>query len=207
MYRAADQLIESKTKRGRKRAPAQINSIIIHTTGYGAGLKRIVDRTDGLDFTKIGKAYAERMARILKYKGHFLVDHTGKIWQFLPVDEVAWHTGGGKKRQLSIKRPAKWWRDRWSGIVDNPTDLPSWQGGSPNQNSIGIDLLAHGNGRITNGYTEDQISNLRVLVKELCSDFSIPFDRKHVLGHEDVDWISRNGWDPGEMFDWENFFK
>lgn len=207
MYRAADQLIESKTKRGKKRAPAQINSIIIHTTGYGAGLSRIAKNCKG-DLDCMGKAYAYRMAKILKYKGHFLVDYVGKVWQFLPVTEVAWHTGGRKKKSLIKKKPPKWWRDRWEGIVDRPTDLPSWQGGSPNQNSVGIDLLAHGNGQIHGiGYTDSQICNLRVLVKELCSDYAIPFDRKHVVGHEDLDWISRNGWDPGKYFNWDDFFE
>jgi hypothetical protein len=69
-YRAADQLLESKTARGNKRSLEKINSIIIHTTGYGAGLKRLKEKHAG-DLVAIGADYAKRMANILKYKGHF----------------------------------------------------------------------------------------------------------------------------------------
>ena len=36
-YKVADKLLESKTQRGKKRNLDSVNSVIIHTTGYGAG--------------------------------------------------------------------------------------------------------------------------------------------------------------------------
>jgi len=202
-YKAANELYESKTTRGEKRSLKSINSIIIHTTGFGAGLRRLRDKYDG-DLTKVGPAYAKRMANILKYKGHFLIDHTGAIYQFLPLSEVGWHTGSSKRRKLKDNKPPAWWIRRWKGFK-KPTDLPSWKERSPNAVSVGIDLLAHGNGTLTPGYTDEQYEGLVKLIGALCKDFNIPLERKYIVGHEDVDPISRgsknSGWDPGK-FDW-----
>jgi N-acetyl-anhydromuramyl-L-alanine amidase AmpD len=203
-YRIADQLLESQTSRGNKRGLEKINSVIVHTTGYGKGLARLKDKHSG-DLNIVGEEYAKRMANISRYKGHFLIDHTGQIYQFLSLDEVGWHTGSNKKRKLKDDEPANWWKARWTNFK-RPTDLPSWQGSSPNTASVGIDLLAHGNGALTKGYTEKQYVSLAKLIEALCEDLNIPPERKYIVGHEDVDPISRgtktSGWDPGK-FDWE----
>ena len=204
-YRAADQLLESKTARGKKRSSGKINSIIIHTTGYGAGLKRLREE-HGDDLSAIGAGYAKRMATILKYKGHFLIDHVGVIYQFLPLKEVGWHTGSNKRKKLKNNIPPGWWSLRWKDY-ERPTDLPSWVSKSPNSVSVGIDLLAHGNGAITKKYTREQYESLIKLIKALCEDLNISTEEEYIVGHEDVDPISRGtskgGWDPGN-FDWEH---
>jgi len=202
-YRAADTLYKSTTDSAPKRSLGKINSIIIHTTGYGVGLRRLKTRYNG-DLAAIGDAYAQRMAKILKFKGHFLIDHTGKVYQFLAPKEIAWHTGSGKRSRLKREEPFGWWTERWSGLA-KPTDLPSWVENSPNKVSIGIDLLAHGNGSLTDGYTEEQYESLTKLINTLCEDLNIERERKFIVGHEDVDPIARGnkkaGWDPGH-FDW-----
>jgi N-acetyl-anhydromuramyl-L-alanine amidase AmpD len=202
-YKVADKLLESKTQRGKKRNLDSVNSVIIHTTGYGAGLKRLKNKY-GDDLGAIGKDYAKRMANILKYKGHFLIDYAGVIYQFLPLGEVAWHTGSNKRRKLKSSKPPGWWSLRWKDY-ERPTELPSWKSNSPNSVSVGIDLLAHGSGAIAEGYTKEQYGSLTKLVKALCKDLGIPTERKYIVGHEDVDPISRGtskgGWDPGK-FDW-----
>tara|TARA_Y100000310_G_scaffold300835_1_gene336817 strand:+ start:1594 stop:2367 length:774 start_codon:yes stop_codon:yes gene_type:complete len=200
-YRAADKLLPSKTDKGQKRSLSKINSIIVHTTGYGVGLKRIKERNEG-DLVAIGSVYAKRMAGILKYKGHFLIDHVGVIYHLIPLGEVAWHTGSGIRKKLKTEKPRGWWARRWKNL-DNPTKLPSWKENSPNKVSVGIDLLAHGNGAIVKGYTDAQYESLARLVKALCEDLDIPVEREYIVGHEDVDPISRGnkkaGWDPGKF--------
>jgi N-acetyl-anhydromuramyl-L-alanine amidase AmpD len=203
-YHAADELFPSKTDKGSTRTLSKINSIIIHTTGYGVGLKRINERnTDEL--ATIGSVYAKRMSSVLKYKGHFLIDHVGIVYHFIPLDEVAWHTGSSKRNKLKKEKPFDWWALRWKEM-GYPTELPSWEGNSPNKVSVGIDLLAHGNGAIVSGYTDKQYESLARLIKALCADLEIPVDRKYIVGHEDVDPISRGskkaGWDPGK-FDYD----
>jgi N-acetyl-anhydromuramyl-L-alanine amidase AmpD len=148
------------------------------------------------------------MANVLRYKGHFLIDHTGKIWQFIPIAEVAWHTGSAKRKALGKSEPPTWWKERWQNLK-SPLDLPPWKGGGPNGNSIGIDLLAHGNGAISKGYTKLQYQSLAKLIKDLTASTDVPISREHILGHEDVDPIARGtskgGWDPGK-FDWDKLF-
>ena len=203
-YHAANKLLPSRTDKGPKRSLSEINSIIIHTTGYGPGLKRI-NVLNKNNLAKVGDAYAYRMANVLKYKGHFLIDHVGVIYQFIPLDEVAWHTGSSKRRRLKKAQPYEWWSDRWPELK-NPTELPSWEKRSPNKVSVGIDLLAHGNGAVTPEYTDAQYESLAKLIKALCRDLSIPTARANIVGHEDVDPISRGnrraGWDPGD-FDYD----
>jgi|ETNvirenome_6_85_1030632.scaffolds.fasta_scaffold02666_14 hypothetical protein len=213
-YRAADELLPSRVAQGGKRSLSEVNSIIIHTTGYGPGLKRLKDKyADSLGnlnkiaLGRIGQDYAKRMANILKYKGHFLIDHLGVIYHFVPIDQTAWHTGSSKRRKLKKAKPFGWWTLRWKSLdLDDPTDLPSWEKGSPNKSSIGIDLLAHGNGALSGFYTEAQYQSLAKLISALCEDVGIPRQREHIVGHEDVDPISRGntrgGWDPGR-FDYD----
>ena len=140
LYRGATKLKPSTIPENpKKRRLDLVNSIVIHTTGYGVGLQRIVkyqrDKEDGLRI--IGQTYAHRMANILKYKGHFLIDHTGETWQFLDVKDIAWHSGSKQRKKLSSSEPFKWWSERWKGVAKKPTDLPSWIH-SPNTNSIGF---------------------------------------------------------------------
>jgi len=203
-YSAADELLPSRTSKGAGRSLSSINSVIIHTTGFGPGLKRINDLNKG-DLAAIGNTYAHRMANILKYKGHFLIDHVGVIYQFIDLKEVAWHTGSGKRKALSKSSPPEWWSARWPKLKF-PTELPSWCKKSPNKVSVGIDLLAHGNGSLVPEYTKAQYESLAKLIKALCTDLDIPIDRENIVGHEDVDPISRGnkraGWDPG-VFDYD----
>jgi hypothetical protein len=201
-----DEYKKSTTESGVLRKESDINSIIIHTTGYGPGLQRLENftRGKGKRLEKIGAAYAHRMANILKYKGHYLIDHTGKVWQFIDLERIAWHTGSSKRKLLSREKPHKWWTKRWNHI-QKPTELPPWET-SPNKSTIGIDLLAHGNGQITSGYTDEQYKSLGELIGKICDKYSIPVEREYILGHEDVDPISRGntkrGWDPGS-FDYD----
>jgi hypothetical protein len=203
-----DEILESTTPRGKKRRHSKVNSIIVHTTGFGPGLDRINTRNKG-NLKAIGADYAKRMAGILKYKGHFLIDHTGKIWQFLPLQEIAWHSSSGKKKLLLSESPFTWWAERWGEQYANPTELPSWKLGNLNLSTVGIDLLAHGNGTITKGYTKAQYKSLAKLATALADKLEIELKRDTILGHEDVDPLSRGtskgGWDPG-AFDWGRFF-
>lgn len=53
------------------------------------------------------------------------------------------------------------------------------------------------------GYTEEQYASLILLVQDICRRNEIPFDRQHVIGHEEYS-PSKN--DPGELFDWSRLF-
>ena len=49
------------------------------------------------------------------------------------------------------------------------------------------------------GYTEAQYAALMVLLPDICARYGIPYDREHIIGHEDY---RPSKSDPGELFDW-----
>jgi len=89
-----------------------------------------------------------------------------------------------------------------------------------NKYSIGIEILAIGSQNDMEqyllpheynalskdfiGFTDKQYASLSVLVKDICERNSIPFDKTHIIGHDEYN-PKKN--DPGELFDWDRLFK
>ena len=85
-----------------------------------------------------------------------------------------------------------------------------------NRYSIGIEIVAVGSEKDMSpyftkseyakidksliGFTEAQYEALIPLAKDICERNTIPYDREHVIGHEDYKSAKT---DPGELFDWE----
>lgn len=123
---------------------------------------------------------------------HYLIDRDGTIYGYVPENRVAWHAGKGSYAD----------DDR---LTDNM-----------NHYAIGIELMAIGSREdmakyLTSeeydaldpsliGYTEAQYAALAVLLPDICSRYDIPFDREHIIGHQDYRPAKP---DPGELFDWE----
>lgn len=126
---------------------------------------------------------------------HYLIDREGTVYCYIPEDRVAWHAGKGS-----------------FGGDDRLTN-------NMNHYAIGIEILAIGSREdmakyLTPeeydaldpsliGYTEAQYQALAALLSDVCSRYEIPFDRGHIIGHEDYR-PSKN--DPGELFDWDRLF-
>ncbi len=79
------------------------------------------------------------------------------------------------------------------------------QNTDPNSYSIGIELLTTG-GSEAEKYASGLYDGLAILLKDLCSTYSIPRDSDHIIGHEDVNPVERWGWDPNSGFDWKRVF-
>jgi N-acetyl-anhydromuramyl-L-alanine amidase AmpD len=126
---------------------------------------------------------------------HYIIDRDGTIWRWVAEDRVAYHAGKG-----SFRQEAKY---------ENKM----------NDYAIGIELAAIGSERdmaqyLTSqeyraldpslvGYTEKQYESLSALVRYLCQSHQIPYDREHVIGHQEY---SSQKSDPGELFDWNRLF-
>ncbi len=126
---------------------------------------------------------------------HYIVDRDGNIYSYMPEDRVAWHAGRGE--------------------FANDERLTN----SMNKYSVGIEILAIGSEKDMSqyltpdeyasldknliGFTDAQYESVRVLVEDICTRNSIPFDREHVIGHDEYN-PSKN--DPGELFDWDRIF-
>lgn len=204
------------------RTQANMNSCIIHTTGYGEGLKRLDDAFKN-DLLRIDEAYAKRLANILTYKAHFFIGRTGYTAQMAPLKYMTWHSAGSyisyyKQPEWSkTKSVAKggrkvtvnvsWWPDRFPGL-QSPLDLDAFKGGNINKNTWALDILAPPPG---GKYTDVQ----HIMAARIChyvhTSFNLPLDTLHIMGHEDINPLDRSnargGWDVGPEWDWEFFWK
>lgn len=107
----------------------------------------------------------------IKVSAHFLISKEGQLYQLVDPKYRAWHAG-----------------------------VSSWRGESDvNSRSIGIELDNLGHTHGPESYTQEQISTLLKLLKELTNQYKIPSNR--VLGHSDVAPARKS--DPGELFPWE----
>ncbi|MGW8766694.1 N-acetylmuramoyl-L-alanine amidase [Streptomyces sp. NPDC055815] len=78
-----------------------------------------------------------------------------------------------------------------------------------NMHSIGIEHEGYAIKGDAGWYTEPEYESSAALVKYLAAKFSIPLDREHVIGHDDVpsilDTKIQDHWDPGPFWDWNHF--
>ncbi|MFF0476204.1 N-acetylmuramoyl-L-alanine amidase [Streptomyces sp. NPDC004284] len=78
-----------------------------------------------------------------------------------------------------------------------------------NMHSIGIEHEGYAIKGDSGWYTEPEYESSAALVKYLAAKFSIPLDREHIIGHDDVpsilDSTVQDHWDPGPFWDWNHF--
>lgn len=112
---------------------------------------------------------------------------------------------GWVKHERDPAQVFDWWDARWPGLK-SPTEL---MGPFPND-AIGIDIMP----MLDGSYSMPQVRALAALVRDLCQLHGLPHDRRHVVGHEDVDPCSRGTvlrsgrvigtpWDPSPALDWK----
>lgn len=211
-------IVEKPTKRKLPVRPDKAIAIIVHTTG----------RPDGLSDEK-------HEARCIGYYQsadglgpHYFISLPGATYRFVAEDHVAYHAAiGAVEASLYGKGWQHWrtwrvndgeardtgnewsgyrdWRDTWrpSG-AESPLDLVT--GSKPNWRSVGIELQQPSDNEKNPGiFRRVQYEALAVLLVDIAARLGIPIDRRHVLGHQDVNPMtrstSRGGWDPGPI-DW-----
>ncbi|MBR5322563.1 MAG: N-acetylmuramoyl-L-alanine amidase [Clostridia bacterium] len=127
---------------------------------------------------------------------HYIIDRNGKIKCFIPENYAAWHAGIGTFAD----------DEKYTNKI--------------NKYSIGIEMLAIGTyndmeqyltkaeydkiDKSFIGFTDEQYASLKDLLKEICERYSIPYDREHIIGHDEY---NSNKSDPGELFDWDKLFE
>ena len=206
-------------------------AVVIHSTGRG--LARYADARsatgDESAYDAVALDWYETSG--FPYYGHILVGQSGVAHALAPESVVCWHTAtlsrrygatdwrkfahplGGKLgrhgRQPHIVYD--WWDER-HGTDASPLDLLGGER-KVNQLTFGIDLLPD----LAGEYSASQMATAAGEIRRLCETHGIPFDRSHVLGHEDLDpWrrgtIRRRGkvigvpWDPGTRFNWLDLY-
>lgn len=159
--------------------------VMIHFTSAVA-----IDRENPYDMKKIRGIFEDYNLSI-----HYILDREGTVYCYMPEDRVAWHAG--------------------KGTFANDERLTN----NMNHYAIGIEIAAMGSQSDMQqyltaaeyakldekliGFTDVQYDSLQELVQDLCTRYEIPFDRSHVIGHQDY---SPHKTDPGELFDWARLF-
>ncbi len=121
---------------------------------------------------------------------HFLVAKDGSIYQFVPIEEMAW--GNGLKQEA---------------IQDAAAPLVKEQGVNPNLYSISIEhegFYEEAYGDLTMDQLKASIWLHDYIIRYVKEQygFTIPADRKHILGHCDVDPV-RKPHCPGDAFPYD----
>lgn len=211
--------------RDLRRRP-ETRAVLIHTTGR-VFARRVAQDAGTDDPLRLGAAAVERYARLrLPYYAHVLVDPVGDARQLADPGAECHHAAplDGRYRgdwrpwayvdgrwRLHGRDPAvvwDWWDARWPGYA-TPLALPP--GGRPNATTVAIDVLPLPEG--DDWYTPEQLATVADIAREVCEEAGLPFNRRHVLAHEDLDpcrrgVVLRDGvicgipWDPGTRFDW-----
>lgn len=147
----------------------------------------MIDRDDPYNIQTIREIFEDQEISI-----NYIIERNGNVRCYIPEYRAAWHAGKGS----------------YKGI-EKLTD-------AMNRYSIGIEIVAMGSvndmsvympsedyyalDQSLMGFTDEQYESLRALVRDICDRNNIPFDREHVIGHQEYKPAKT---DPGELFDWD----
>lgn len=188
--------------------PLKPFGIMLHTTGGGIAGKA---SREGLSLLQAGIATYEAMGNV---GPHFMVTPACEVVKFREPTTVAWHCSVKDQRESFLDgtwvkdvtfQIVKWWRERWPG-VKNPSFL--YPGASANDAYIGIEMIPtqypSAGLDVDIRYDPGQIVTVAKLVHDLAITHGIDVRRTgRLVGHEDVNPVTRPGWDPGAYFgDW-----
>lgn len=119
---------------------------------------------------------------------HFVVDRDGTVYQILDTEDAAWTQG-----VIDGNEKGHW-------LNDLPLNENLW--------CIGIEIINLGHAwrpslypkpEAYEPYTDQQMVACVELRDRLCAQFKIPKDRRHQVGHEELDTRKQ---DPGPRFPW-----
>ncbi len=160
--------------------------IMLHFTSNVVG-----DRENPYDMQAIRKIFEDYEISI-----HYIIDRDGKAFCYIPESRSAWHAGVGEYAE----------DEKYTNKI--------------NKYSVGIEMVAIGSkndmaqylegheydalDKELVGFTDAQYDTLKKLVPDICERNNIPFDREHVIGHQEY---NPNKNDPGELFDWDRLFE
>lgn len=97
---------------------------------------------------------------------HYMLGKNGAIWQFVKNEDTAWHAGGVNQPNWPLLKP----------------------GVNPNLYTIGIEH----EGFTGETFTEAMQKSLVELIHSLCKQYNIPVDRNHIIGHNQINSVSRS---------------
>jgi N-acetyl-anhydromuramyl-L-alanine amidase AmpD len=107
---------------------------------------------------------------------HYMVGKNGVIWQFVKDEDTSWHAGGVNQPRWALLKPKI----------------------NPNLYTIGIEH----EGFTGEAWTSEMYEASSELIAGLCSKYQIPLDRNHIIGHNQINSVSRDRC-PGDGVDFD----
>ncbi len=101
--------------------------------------------------------------KVSQASSHYGVGFNGEVHQYVQEGDTAWH----------------------SGVVRSP--LIALQGSNPNDYAIGIEC----EGSDLSKAPQSQIDAIIALLKDICKRNNIPIDRQHIVGHYQINSVTR----------------
>lgn len=100
-----------------------------------------------------------------KVSAHYMVSRDGTIWQFVKLEDTAWHAGGVASPTWKLLKP----------------------GVNPNLYTIGIEH----EGFTGEPWTKAMYNATAELIGQISREWGIPVDRKHIIGHYQINSTGR----------------
>ncbi|MBQ6702300.1 MAG: N-acetylmuramoyl-L-alanine amidase [Clostridia bacterium] len=163
-----------------------VEYVVLHFTS-----NVVADKTTPYSIQAVKKIFEDS-----SISSNYIIDRDGSIFCFVPENYAAWHAGVGTYAD----------DEKYTNKM--------------NKYSIGIEMLAIGSysdmqfyltqdeydslDKSLIGFSDEQYEALKKLVRDVCERNGIPFDRAHVIGHDEY---NPNKNDPGELFDWDRLFE
>jgi N-acetylmuramoyl-L-alanine amidase len=150
----------------------------------------VLDKNDPYNMKSIRGIFEENKISI-----NYIIDRSGEITCYIPENRCAWHAGKRNYKGIEKLQDAM---NRYSiGIeivaIGSENDMSPYFSKSE-YSEINKDLI---------GFTEAQYQSLVKLLKDICERNTIPYDREHIIGHEEY---KESKTDPGELFEWGKLF-
>jgi N-acetyl-anhydromuramyl-L-alanine amidase AmpD len=230
---SAENRYNSPNKNNRPSTVTKPTHIIIHITGTddfqvvhdrfsnssGGASAHYLIKKDGTIIQYAKDKYRAWHAGIQSYIKNLYDYNDGRWKKYLRY--FSWYSGYGtdikylkadlsiatntsERKLVSKNDESNWgyysyWDERYNSL-QSPVNYEI--NNDPNSYSIGIELLTVG-GNSSEKYEDGLYTGLYILLDDLCDKYDIPFDKEHIIGHEDVNPVERWGWDPNSGFDWE----
>lgn len=142
--------------RGYKRGKWQVRSrspvaLVVHSTGGGPHKRLVEPRFARWRQRHLPKGAGPLESAVAIYASimdagpHYVIGQCGRIVKVAPTGIAAWHVGSSRMWRykwwgVHHQQAWEWWSERHPGLK-SPLELPEWEGGSANENTIGVEVV------------------------------------------------------------------
>ena len=132
-----------------------------------------------------------------KVSAHYLVDKEGKIYNFVPIEKMAWANGSNSTDESLPNHYSK-----------SKTEIVRSRKTNANFYTVSIEFENDDTGILTEIQYEAGLWLMKYIISELKNIYEVDFkaDREHLIAHSDINPTQKAGC-PGKYFPFEKFIR